>query len=214
MLLSSLDSSAGPPTAGPKLVGPSGFTDETLRLYGRVCWRLDPNPVQRCLQEGVQSVARGAGLGRGAGGCTGLQERRVVTVSALGGLVPGLPSACDAHSSSAPTVGRAPGHIPSWPKGGDTTAWRGDPSSVPRRCGVRRHCLGAQAHPAPWGGERASWGPWCWQTSNSKGTNYAGVERVGLARAGPACASGVLSRGLGLLPGRLDPLVPSHLMPS
>ena len=158
----------------------------------------------------------GKGCRPWAGGwrCTGPKERNVVTVSALGSLVPRLPSACDAHFSSASTAGWPLGHISSWPKGGDTTAWRGDPSLVPRRCGVRRRCHGSQAHPAPWGGERASWGPWIWQTSNSKGTNYAGVERVGLDRAGPACASGVLSRGLGLLPGRLDPLVPSHLMPS
>ena len=148
-----------PPTAGPKLRGPSGFTDEVLRPYSRVCWRLDPNLVQRWLQEGVHTEARGAGLGREPGGGTGPQERCVVTVSAPGGLVPGLPSACDAHSSSAPTAGRASGHILSWPRAGDMTAWRGDPSSVPRRCGLRRCCLGAQAHPAPWGGERASWGP-------------------------------------------------------
>lgn len=138
--------------------GPRWVHREVLRLYSRVCWRLGPNPVQRWLQEGVHTVARGAGLGREAGGDTGPQERRVVTVSAPGGLVPGLPSACDAHSS-APTEGWALGHILSWPRGGDTTAWRGDPSLVPRRCGLRRRCLGAQAHPAPWGGERASWGP-------------------------------------------------------
>ena len=149
----------------------------------------------------------GKGCRPWAGGwrCTGPKERNVVTVSALGSLVPRLPSACDAHFSSASTAGWPPGHIPSWPKGGDTTAWRGDPSLVPRRCGVRRRCHGSQAHPAPWGGERASWGPWIWQTSRHK---LCRCGKSGPGQSWPCLCLRRPVQGPGPAPGKAGPAGP------